>query len=238
MMFDCAKADDVFGYIHTHPTTGQIASIGTLCKIIDRQLLEDGRQFIALKGIGRFRVNKILKTLPYVLAEVDVNVVDDLVADEEAVQQLELSVYNYLKYYMRLLKTYENNKDMYISQAAKTYRPTKKGSMLLLNDSLRRTDFSFSLANMIQMTQAKESQLLLQTKDIAKRLKVERVILRQATELISEQLLKINVLSLEKKEAIFMKSFYDEDDSDILPPDTIEPEVVKEKDEWDLSNME
>lgn len=37
-------------YIHTNPSTGQIAKVGTLCKVTDRQLLDDGRQFIALEG--------------------------------------------------------------------------------------------------------------------------------------------------------------------------------------------
>lgn len=48
---------------------------------------------------------------------------------------------------------------MVISQAAKISRPTPKSIL----DNNRRSDFSFALANMIQMTQDKESQLLLQT---------------------------------------------------------------------------
>jgi Lon protease-like protein len=41
MMFDLSQSDDIFGYIHSDG--GQIASIGTLCKITQRQLLDDGR---------------------------------------------------------------------------------------------------------------------------------------------------------------------------------------------------
>ena len=44
MMFDCANSDELFGYIHTDYKTGSIAKYGTMCKIIDRRLLEDGRQ--------------------------------------------------------------------------------------------------------------------------------------------------------------------------------------------------
>jgi hypothetical protein len=33
MMFDVANSDDMFGYIHTNSRTGQIASVGTLCKV-------------------------------------------------------------------------------------------------------------------------------------------------------------------------------------------------------------
>ena len=61
-MFDISQSEDYFGYIHTEG--GQIASIGTLCKVTNRQLLDDGRQFIELEGVGRFRVRKIVRTLP------------------------------------------------------------------------------------------------------------------------------------------------------------------------------
>lgn len=189
MMFDVANNDDVFGYVHTSPT-GQIASIGTLCKVVDRQLLEDGRQYIALDGIGRFRVHKILKTLPYVTAEVDVEYTDGPVEDEKAAQQLELEVYNELKYYMRLIKTYDSSKNLLVSQATKRSRPIRGVNM---DDANRRSSFSFSLANMIQMTAAREMQLLLQTKDVMKRLNVERDILKEAAGLILQQLEKLKV---------------------------------------------
>ena len=208
MMFDCAKADDMFGYIHTNSRTGQIASIGTMCKITDRQLLPDGRQYISVEGVGRFKVRKILKTLPYVSAEIDTNVMDDLSKDaaaEASLVKLESEVYDSLKYYMRLMKTYEPNKGMVMSKSCKLYRPTSKlvdVSKPSLEESARRTNFSFSLANMIQMTQATESQLLLQTTSVQKRLEAEKVILQQASELISEQLIKMNVLSADQRDGI------------------------------------
>ena len=113
MMFDVANSDDMFGYIHSNPETGQIAAIGTLCKITDRQLLEDGRQYISLEGKSRFRVTKILKTLPYVLAEVDLDFSDQPV-DEALADKIERQTYDALKYYIRLMRTYDANKDMVI----------------------------------------------------------------------------------------------------------------------------
>ena len=82
--------------------------MGTLCKVTDRQLLEDGRQFIAFEGVSRFRVRRIVKTLPYILAEVEPNLEDDLPADPAAAVKLELDAYDALKYYMRLMKTNKN----------------------------------------------------------------------------------------------------------------------------------
>ena len=242
MMFDCSNSDDMFGYIHTNPQTGEIGSIGTMCKITDRELLEDGRQYIAVEGVTRFRVRKILKTLPYVLAEVEPYIQDDAPKNSEEeinAAKLEREVYDCLKYYMRLMKLYAPNKNMTVSQATKRSRPGQLGFVSGSKDDLvRRTDFSFALANMVQMTQATESQIILQTVDVTKRLRAEKVILKQASELIAEQLLKMDILTADKRDGIKMKSINDDYDDDILPPDVIEPTEEKEIDEWDLSQLQ
>lgn len=242
MMFDCSNSDDMFGYIHTNPQTGEIASIGTMCKITDRELLDDGRQYIALEGVSRFRVRKILKTLPYVLAEVEPYIQDDAPKDNQeeiSASKLEREVYDCLKYYMRLMKLYAPNKNMTVSQATKKSRPGQFGFIPgSKEDLIRRTDFSFALANMIQMTQATESQIILQTVDVTKRLRAEKVILKQASELIAEQLLKMDILTADKRDGIKMKSINDDYDDDILPQDVIESKEEKEVDEWDISQLQ
>jgi Lon protease-like protein len=224
MMFDCAKADDTFGYIHTDEY-GRIGSIGTMCKITDRHLSEDGRQEIAFQGTQRFRVTKILKTLPYVLAEIE-TVEDGAIDDDIAATKLELEVYDALKYYMRLMRSYTPNKTLVVSQSAKTSRPLLAGTMS--DYSTRRTDFSFALANMIQMSRATESQLLLQTTDTIKRLAAEKEILTQASELISDQLISMEMLTADVRDSLKFQSFNSADDDDILPPDYIEDGEVKD----------
>lgn len=242
MMFDCSNSDDMFGYVHTNPQTGEIASIGTMCKITDRELLEDGRQYIAVEGVTRFRVRKILKTLPYVLAEVEPYIEDDAPKNSEEeinAAKLEREVYDCLKYYMRLMKLYAPNKNMTVSQATKKSRPGQQAFISgSKEDLIRRTDFSFALANMIQMTQSTESQIILQTLDVNKRLRAEKVILKQASELIAEQLLKMDILTADNRDGIKMKSVNDDNDDDILPSDVIETEEDNEVDEWDMSQLQ
>jgi len=239
MMFDISNSDDTFGYIHTNPSTGQIAKVGTLCKVTDRQLLDDGRQFIALEGVSRFTVTKLVKTLPYIVADVELNLIDDAV-DEAQAKVLEQEVYSALKYYMRLMKTAESNKAMVVSQSTRKTRPqSSMEGWSGVDESSRRTEFSFSLANMIQMSQTRESQLLLQTTSIMKRLKVEREILVQAAEMIAEQLIKMNLITEEVKQDIKRQAYsVGDNDDDILPKEYIEEAKVVEKDEWDLSNIE
>jgi Lon protease-like protein len=233
MMFDISNSDKLFGYIHTNSRTGQIAAVGTLCKITETELLEDGRQYIALDGVGRFKLKKIVKTLPYVVGEVELDMCDDIPADIPYVVNLEASVYDALKYYIRLIKSYTPNRELTISQAAKNTRPTLKNAL----DHIRRTDFSFALANMIQMTQDKETQILLQTSDIIKRLEAEKLILTQASELISEKLIQMGVLTADQRDAIKTRTYTSSDDSDILPQDTNDEKNANETDEWDISNI-
>jgi Lon protease-like protein len=108
MMFDIGKGDDTFGYIHSE--NGQIAAMGTLCKVTNRELLEDGRQLIAFEGVSRFRVRRIIKTLPYIVAEVEPNIEDKIPSDMKEAIKLEQDAYDALKYYMRLMKTHSNTK--------------------------------------------------------------------------------------------------------------------------------
>ena len=107
------------------------------------------------------------------------------------------------------------------------------------NSAKRRTDFSFALANMIQMTHARESQLILQTTSISKRLGVEQEILQQAATLVSDKLIEMGNLTPEQRDEIRDASLGDADfDMDILPLASEEDEAVEEKDEWDINNME
>ena len=87
------------------------------------------------------------------------------------------------------------------------------------------------------MTQPVESQLILQTTNVMQRLKAEKDILSQASDLIADQLLKMDVLTADARDKLKFQSFNDENDSDILPPDLVTNEKVEEKDEWDLSNI-
>ena len=219
MMFDCSQKDDRFGYIFSDPS-GQIGSYGTVCRIVDRELLDDGRQHIAIEGESRFKVRRILKTLPYVVAEVDVNVEDEDDddnargdGDDEQCAELEREVYDTLKYYVRLMKEYPRTKKMMVTQAAKAHRPTASGSSndndndndndekkkRDNDDRRRRTAFSYSLANMIQMGQAREGQLLLQTRSTWKRLEAEKMILQSAVKNVEEQLVKIDALTPDRR---------------------------------------
>lgn len=233
MMFDIAKSDDCLGYIQVDDKYG-IALVGSLCKVTERELLEDGRQIITLQGVERFRVRKITKTLPYIVAEVE-SIEDEKCEDIKRAINLENEVYSYLKFYIRLFRMSDSNKGAVISHAAKRSRPTRTNFM----DEDRRSKFSLSLGNMIQLG-ARESQLMLQTTDVMKRLRAQRDILKNVIDYATKALIEDKVVTASTVDELKTKTFtrIDDDDSDILPPDESEMEATEEKDEWDLSNIE
>lgn len=51
---------------------GKIAEIGTLCNIIEKKKLENGKGFYVVQGCSRFRVRQILSTEPYLSAQVEI----------------------------------------------------------------------------------------------------------------------------------------------------------------------
>mmetsp|Transcript_37279 Transcript_37279/g.37959 ORF Transcript_37279/g.37959 Transcript_37279/m.37959 type:complete len:333 (+) Transcript_37279:135-1133(+) len=232
MMFDVAQKDDCFGYIQVDERSGQIASVGTLCKISSRDLLEDGRQLIALDGVERFRVRKILTTLPYMLAEVEI-IQDDTPAETDDTATLEKSVYNLLKFYIRLMKTYRQSKNVVVSQGVKRNRPT----LINRNDKQRQSKFSLSLGNMIQMG-GKESQLLLQTTSLTQRLQSLKLVMSNVAEYAAQGLIEEKLITAEMRDEIREKAYNDDYDEDILPFEEVREDMDTDKDEWDISNIE
>lgn len=233
MMFDCAeKYDDYFVHVYVH-REGTIAAVGTLCKITYRQLEDDGRQVIVIRGEGRVRVRKILKTLPYVTAEVETAVNDRPPESEAEVAKLAQDAYDQLKYYMRLLKSHPPNSHMTVTKYIKNHRPMRGGG-----SPLQREKFSMALANLAVMVNPDYAQKMLQTDDTFKRLTVEKNILTTAADLIATQLINLGSITAEARDGIKMNALNDNiSDADILPGEEEEEEAVEEEDEWDLQKI-
>lgn len=233
MMHDCAlKFDDYFVHVYVH-REGTIAAMGTLCKITYRQLEDDGRQIIVIRGEGRVRLRKILKTLPYVTAEVETAVHDQPPDSEVEAANLAQDAYDQLKYYMRLLKSHKPNEFMTVTKYIKAHRPLRG-----VDSPLQREKFSMALANLAVMVNPDYAQKMLQTDDTTKRLLVEKSILTTAAELISTQLVNLGSLTAEARDGIKMNALNDNiSDADILPGDEEEEEAVEEDDEWDLQKI-
>jgi Lon protease-like protein len=240
MMYDAVTRNNTIGYVYLDRQSGQISAVGTECRIVQRQLLEDGRQFVALEGISRFRIKRIIQTLPYVVADVQRDVEDDPEESPERCRAVELEVYFALRYYMYLMRRATKGSRLTISAHARDTRPRFASGATEPRESARRTNFSFALANMMQMTVPREAQLLLQSPSITRRLQAQLQILSQAAAFVSTQLVQSGVITEVEKEVLRRKAYADFDDPDdeIFPAAYQEEDVKKPVDEWDINSME
>lgn len=229
MMKDCADGDDCFGYLFADDAKG-LASVGTMCKVTYRKVLDDGRQAIRIKGIGRFRVHSMLdlppSQKPYAVALVEPDLTDTPPQDasiEAASVELEKEMWAALKYYVRLTQLFE--KSLRVTQAVASNRPNTPDNNNI-SQADRRERFAFSVANMIQTPSNRESQLLLQTTNGLHRLQAQKALLVTASNTLAKRLVEMGLLSEERRAAIKDRCLKEgpDGDADILPPTPLSKE--------------
>jgi Lon protease-like protein len=62
--------DGVFGFTYTSSQYQKLGLVGTLARVKQRKILEDGRTFVAIEGIERFFIKEIVSEKPYIKAKV------------------------------------------------------------------------------------------------------------------------------------------------------------------------
>ncbi len=233
-MFHISQKDDQFGIILSNPVTGQLANIGTVCKIIDRKLNEDGTQYISVQGIQRFELIEIEKTSPYITALVHLNVSDQEVptSDEMRCRNIELDIYSSLKLHQRLVRKI-TKANVSLPLEMKDFRPlipapaSEIGEKLhveqlaQLTDHNRRSNFSLSVASFLSRLSFgfsdlrlgyEDNQVLLQTTDLLRRLEEEKKLLYFATELLTA--IAIRMQGSKTTDISLMKEFATSDSTD------------------------
>ncbi len=233
-MFHISQKDDQFGIILSNPVTGQLANIGTVCKIIDRKLNEDGTQYISVQGIQRFELIEIEKTSPYITALVHLNVSDEEVptSDEMRCRNIELDIYSSLKLHQRLVRKI-TKANVSLPLEMKDFRPlipapvSEIGEKLhveqlaRLTDHNRRSNFSLSVASFLSRLSFgfsdlrlgyEDNQVLLQTTDLLRRLEEEKKLLYFATELLTA--IAIRMQGSKTTDISLMKEFATSDSTD------------------------
>lgn len=159
-MHTLLQTDLRFGVIYTDATTGT-AEIGCVGEVIKHEKLVDDRFFLICKGQERFRVTKLVRTKPYVVAEV--NWLEDRPKEgEDDLEALANEVENYMKDVIRLSNRLNG-------------KPEKEAQDLRRN--LFPTPFSFFVGSTFEGA-PREQQALLELEDTAMRLKREKETLR------------------------------------------------------------
>lgn len=168
MMHTLLQTDLRFGVIYTDAATGT-ADVGCVGEVVKHEKLVDDRFFLICKGQERFRVKKLVRTKPYLIAEV--NWLEDKPSDNENddLEGLASEVETYMKDVIRLSNRLNGKAE-------------KEGQDLRRN--LFPTPFSFFVGSTFEGA-PREQQALLELEDTAVRLKREKETLRNTLNYLS-----------------------------------------------------
>ncbi|XP_076893768.1 uncharacterized protein LOC143545840 [Bidens hawaiensis] len=168
MMHTLLQTDLRFGVIYTDATTGT-ADVGCVGEVVKHERLVDDRFFIICKGQERFRVTKVVRTKPYLVAEV-VWLEDRPSGNgDEDLEGLASEVESHMKDVIRLSNRLNG-------------KPEKEAGDLRRN--LFPTPFSFFVGSTFEGA-PREQQALLELEDTMVRLKREKETLKNTLNYLS-----------------------------------------------------
>ncbi|KAK1305623.1 hypothetical protein QJS10_CPA10g01242 [Acorus calamus] len=161
MMHTLLQTDLRFGVIYSDNSNGGI-EVGCVGEVVKHEKLNDDRFFLICKGQERFRVMNLVRTKPYLVAEVKWLEDRPSSSGKEDLESLAVEVENYMKDVIRLSNRLNG-------------KPEKEAQDLRRN--LFPTPFSFFVGSTFEGA-PKEQQALLELEDTALRLKREKETLR------------------------------------------------------------
>ena len=161
MMHTLLQTDLRFGVIYSDAVSGTTA-VGCVGEVVKHERLVDDRFFLICKGQERFRVTNIVRTKPYLVAEVTWLEDRPSPDGEEDLESLANEVESYMKDVIRLSNRLGG-------------KPEKEVQDLRRN--LFPTPFSFFVGSTFEGA-PREQQALLELEDTATRLKREKETLR------------------------------------------------------------
>ncbi|KAK7310933.1 hypothetical protein RJT34_08739 [Clitoria ternatea] len=164
MMHTLLHTDLRFGVIYTDSVTGT-ADVGCVGEVIKHERLVDDRFFLICKGQERFRVRSVVRTKPYLVAQV--TWLEDRPSPSKDTEELDLDglateVETYMKDVIRLSNRLGGKPEKEIGDLRRNMFPTP---------------FSFFVGSTFEGA-PREQQALLELEDTAARLKREKETLR------------------------------------------------------------
>ena len=101
----------------------KLGLVGTLARIKNRKLLDDGRVFATVEGVSRFYLSEFYSEKPYLKARVKI-LSDYTEVTEEVLDNLELEVFDELRTNLKLMEHIFPSKNYKISEAILDSRPS------------------------------------------------------------------------------------------------------------------
>ncbi|CAA7042630.1 unnamed protein product [Microthlaspi erraticum] len=157
MMHTLLQSDLRFGVVYSD---GSAAEVGCVGEVVKHERLVDDRFFLICKGQERFRVTNVVRTKPYLVAEV--TWLEDRPSGEENLDALANEVEVLMKEVIRLSNRLNGKAEKEVQDLRRNQFPTP---------------FSFFVGSTFEGA-PREQQVLLELEDTAARLKRERETLR------------------------------------------------------------
>ncbi|KMT20676.1 hypothetical protein BVRB_1g006510 [Beta vulgaris subsp. vulgaris] len=170
MMHTLLQTDLRFGIIFTDSLSSTVTSIGCVGEVVKHEKLSDDRFFLICKGQERFRINKIVRSKPYLVAAVDwLEDKPSIDGSHEDLDALAKDVEGYMRDVIRLSNRLNGKEEKEVADLRRNLFPTP---------------FSFFVGSTFEGA-PREQQALLELEDTAARLKREKETLRNTLNYLS-----------------------------------------------------
>lgn len=169
MMHTLLQTDLRFGVVFTDSLSpdGAGAAVGCVGEIVKHERLSDDRFFLICKGQERFRITRIVRSKPYLVAAVDW--LEDKPSGDDDVETLAKEVEIYMKDVIRLSNRLNGKPEKEIGDLRRNLFPTP---------------FSFFVGSTFEGA-PREQQALLELEDTAARLRREKETLKNTLNYLS-----------------------------------------------------
>jgi Lon protease-like protein len=158
---DMPDEGGLFGFSYYSASQQKIALIGTLAKVTNRKLLDDGRVFVTVEGVKKFYIEEFTAENPYLKARV--RLLNDYTEfqDSSELDALEEAVFTELRTNMNLMTHIFPSKNYKVSEKILRYRPSSISSRIgdrvvkmttEAQEMARREKFSYAVLDMLQVS--------------------------------------------------------------------------------------
>ena len=200
----------VFGFTYYSNTQSKLALVGTLARVKERRIQDDGRAFVVVEGLSRFYIDEVVSENPYLKARVQL-FTDYTETTGAVLDDLENKLLRELRANMRMVEKLFPSKNFTITQNILQNRPhiqtpgVRSVKMVDEKDDMaRRTKFSLAVLDMLQISSTAKLSLM-QEHLIERRLTRFLKILKNGGKYLQEELAKKG-LSAPEGEVSFPRS--------------------------------
>ena len=185
----------VFGFCYYSSTQARLALVGTLARVKERKILDDGRSFVVIEGLERFYIDEIISERPYLKGRVQL-FTDYTDTSVEVLDDLEQKLFRELRSNMRMMERLFPSKNFTITPTITANRPHIQTpgvrNIKMVDDAtdmLRRTKFSMAVLDMLQISSTAKLALM-QEHVLERRLSRFLKILTNGGRYLQEELVK------------------------------------------------